>query len=607
MNKRSVALIFVFSFVLVMGFVYSAETSVNSSSVDKAFSCLAEKVKSDCSGINKIQDLALTILASPSGVSQKCYDKLLTLGEKGCFGENGCDVRDTALAILALDHVGRDTKEYENWLKNQTRTPTNLDWILQQDSNENSNCTISYNSLQHTFKALENKKLEGDLGNPSLEGCLRYTGSKYWIQIESKCYDTNFKVICDTPYAISLHYKQPNSNILFIPSETKTAQSNQPIEVKIGAKCFGNKDCDYEASAWATLALDKTSNGISDYLLYLITDEESNKKYLPSAFLYSLRDSNEYGTKLIQQQKLNSWKVEGTAYNEYYDTGLALLVLSRGSQTQVDNAKSWLYTVQDSSGCWNNGNVRDTAMVLWATERRVSDVVGVIQKQFCEDSNYFCISAERCPEGELLGEYSCTGLSKCCRTENLESCSNMQGSICTSEEVCSGAEKRASDTNFCCTGDCNPKIDTLGDEECISAGGNCYNTCTANEEELREITCSGGYLCCKKMESTSEPPKNSKGWIWILVILVIIILGILAYIFRDKIKEKFSKEKDVDENKGLGRSAGTGLPPRGPPGSGGVPMNRGIPGARVPTANPPIGMRPMNVGPRPLGPNHQPR
>jgi len=606
MNKSGVFVSLVLCLVFLVSFTLAANETINSttnvtvtttntvlngSKIDNAFSCLATQVKSDCSGANKIQDIALTILASPESVTQKCYDKLLSLKKTDCFGDSTCNTKDTALAILALNHVGQDTKIYESWLKNHTSVAEDLIWYLEQDSVGKSGCKISYNSVDYPFNVLENKKIDSAAGN-----CLSLANSNYWYQIAPNCYNTKFTIVCDAPngYIATLLYKQPSSSTLYVLSDTKTAQASQPIELMVKSLCFGEGACNYEASAWATIALDKTGNDITDYLPYLIAGEEANQKYLPAAFLQIIKDFSEYGTKLIQQQKLNNWEAENTAYNKYYDTGLALLALTSSNQQKVADSKNWLLNIaQDANGCWNNNNIRDTAMILWAIEGRRTSVIGsVAPLAGCGDAGFFCIASEKCPTGELKQNYYCSSVGKkCCENENLESCETLGGLECATGKVCSGVEVKSSDVGKCCLEECEtPVIST----ECENDNGFCRTSCSSAQTKDAALSCgTGAEVCCKPNIAV---PSKSYTWLWILLI-ILIILVILAIVYRDKLKVWLYKIKSgFKEDKGNKPSGG--FPP------GPYSSEKQVP-QRLPQRPMPLQGRPLSPG-RPLQPQGRP-
>lgn len=529
----------------------SVNNNINLSKIDKGFTCLVDKLKTDCSGATTVQEMALAILAS-SSATQKCYDRLMTFKKpQNCFGVSSCNIRDTALAILALNHVGQSTTAYESWLTNQTIIATDLIWYIEQDSNSKASCRISYNSADYTFNVLDNKKIDGSLGN-----CLTPAQSNYWLQVSPACYDTSFSLICDTDYIAALLYKQPSSPIIYVLSGTKSAQANQPIDISIKSLCFGTSGCDYEASAWATVALESTGNNIDAYIPYLIANEDANKRYLPEAFLQILKDFSEYGTKLIQKQQLNNWEADNTAYNRYYDTSLALIALSSSNQQQVINARNWLTnSAPDTDGCWNNGNIRDTAIALWALAGRSTTVSGGTAIVTCAEAGFFCITTSDCPDSQLLGNYYCSSLGKkCCQTENLQPCSDLGGTVCDSEKECSGISKRASDAQQCCMEDCQtPQTQN----ECEVMGGTCRSSCSSLQTGT-DFSCDDSvFVCCK----TSTTPNKSGGnwWIWLLVILIILVT--LAIIFRERLKVLLYKIKSgFKEDKGRPSNSG-GVPP----------------------------------------------
>jgi hypothetical protein len=95
----------------------------------------------------------LTILASPSNaVAKSCVERLETFKKTNCFGTgSGCDIKETAMAILALEHTGATTTPYEDWLLNKTMTATNIIWYLEQDSTVRTTCEINYDSTDYPF------------------------------------------------------------------------------------------------------------------------------------------------------------------------------------------------------------------------------------------------------------------------------------------------------------------------------------------------------------------------------------------------------------------------------------------------------------------------
>lgn len=574
MKKIGVVLLFAFSLLFLSGFVFAENlttnstntttisnnirtTNINKTNIERGFSCLIDKVKSDCSGAKNIEEIAFTILASPDGVTDDCVAKLETLKKDSCFGtSSSCDIKETALAIIALNHVAKDTSRYVDWLKNQTVVSSDLIWYMQQNSEGATNCEITYDAQEYSFSVDENKKLSGSLGS-----CLDLTNANYWLMVSPSCYEKKFSMVCEKDFVATLMYKQPESQTIYILSDTKSAAANKPIELQVKSVCFGRNSCDYEASLWATLALRKTGAETQSYLPYLIASTDSNSQYLPSAFLHMIVDFSEFGSKLITEQQFNYWEAENTAHNKYYDTALAILALDVNKQEQVTSARDWLEnTAQESDGCWNSGSIIETAFVLWSLERRVPIITTPeIPITYCTTANYFCIATSSCPNEERLPNYYCS-TGSCCRNENLQSCSELEGSVCSDGEQCSGLEQRTSDTDSCCTGICE-EVETSS--ECELGGGSCRASCTSNQEE-KSLDCDDSdFVCCKTVIKSEG---GSLWWLWLLLILLIILLAIAIW-KREQIKVWIYKKKSGFKE---GNNSSSGMPPVNP----GSPMMR---------------------------------
>ncbi len=576
----------------------------NLSRIDKGFSCLETEVKSDCSGVKNVAEAAFTILASPQNVADDCVTKLKTYERGGiCFGtSSSCDIKETALAVLALNHVRGDTKKYQDWLLNRTRIATDVIWFMQQDSDSAVSCQVNYDSQQFSFSVQDNKKIDINAGN-----CLSLTNSNYWYLVSPDCYDTEFTLVCDKDFRANLMYKQPNSPTLYVLSDTKFAGPAGTISLKVKSYCFGENSCDFESSAWAALALDTVGKDVKDYLPYLIASEDANKGFLPAAFLQLLDDFTEYGNKLIQLQTFNYWEAENTAHDKYYDTSLALLALSDSSTVQqVKNARDWLLNLgQGANGCWNDDDITDTAFALWALQKRTSTyiITNPIEIVSCVESSFFCIATSECPSDQLRNSYSCTGVGKkCCATENIKTCEEYFGVVCGSGKVCDGLTKRSSDATECCTSQCIvPEPETTA---CDQSNGVCKSQCSSNQEDIGEDCGDATLSCCK---TKAVEPRGSLWWLWLLLVILIILI-VLAIIFRDKIKvyiyQKKTGFKKEDGNNTNNNPFGGQGPPGRPP-MGGMPISR-RPGppmmGRPPQQRPPFQPQPTRPGQPPQFP-----
>lgn len=570
--KKSVAFLAVFLLLFTTALVHAAEDnetitdeSTYKEKIDAAFECLEDKAD-DCSDLTT-QEVALTIMASPDNIFDDCVQELLDRQKNDHWG----NIRDTALAILALDHAGEDTESAEEWLIEENRTPTDLIWYLQEDSNEQTECHIGYDAKDYTITIGEDKKINADAGS-----CLTKAQANFWLQIDSDCYSEKFSIECDQDFIANLIYRNKDSSTIYVLEGTQSAPAYDTIELEVNSKCFGDSSCDYESTVWAAAALAQTNHDIDEYIPYIVAMSDTNTRYLPDAFIYMLTNYEDYASSLIEDQKLGDyWEAKSTSYSKYYDTALAILALEGSNSEQVENARDWLLFAQASNGCWQN-KVRETAMALWALEGRAgragSGTGGGVT--YCSDAGFFCIASQECTGSDDIGEnYFCPSLSDtCCKTENLKVCSEYSGEVCASNEVCTGNSRKSLDVEECCTGSCQPRPTT---SECEENYYTCMDSCSEFQEPISAYACDGAQVCCRTKTTTAS--SGSSWWIWVLLILIIAVLAAIGYIYREQLKLywfqlKTKFKKDKDEDKGTSFNSGTG--PSFPPKPGFPPIRR---------------------------------
>jgi hypothetical protein len=556
MKKGAAILVVVLLFCLI-NIVNAAMNETAEDKITKAYDCLEDKVD-DCSRLS-IKEMALTILSTPDSVYDDCINQLLERKVNGNWG----NIDDTAIAILALRHAGENTKEVEDWISKQNITATDLAWYLQQDSNQEAECNIGYNSKDYTIKINEDKKIDDNAGP-----CLSLAQSNFWLKIDKDCYDKVFLIECDQDFMANLIYKNEYSATIYALDSTQSAPAYDSIELGVMGRCFGKdaKDskCNYESTLWAAIALQESGYDISSYLPYIVAMASVNKGYLPSAFVYMLTDYEEYANKLLQKQELGGyWKVESTKHGKYYDTSMALLSLSNSNSDRLEDARDWLLFSQGTKGCWDN-SIEDTALVLWALEGRSGRAISGGSTAHCSDAGYFCIESATCPSTENAGNsYYCPSLSDtCCISENLRTCSEYEGHVCDSNKICTGNSKQASDTDKCCTGTCEDAIEN--DNECEENYYTCRSECSDYQEEIDSYECGGSQVCCR----TATKTESSSWLLWALMIIIIIVLIVIGYIYREQLKlylfqlkDKFQKDGDAT-NSGSPGNPSSGIPPR---------------------------------------------
>jgi len=545
-------LCFVLAFLLVTFLLSTLVVAQEDEGVEKAYACLKEKVENNCDKLSYEEIVfSLLALAYDNDLQRECKTALIDKGEeRECWPSNNCNIKATAQAIIALNHIGENTQDAEDWLL-ERKGASDLIWYLQIDTQEEATCTIKYDSKEYTVIVNEDKTLNNGAGS-----CLSLTGDGYWLQISSSCFDKNFTISCDKDFVTNLLYKKKDSNIIYVSSETNSAPADGTTKHSVDAFCFkiGN-ECNYEASLWATLALAKAGRDIGVFLPYLVAYAPDNEEYMPYAFLYLLTGYDEYRSELVLRQKQNKYWQESD--NKYYDTALALLALQDTGAEEKDNAKEWLLEIQTDDGCWHNNNIRDTAFLLYAGWPKEPSLAGGTTIDYCSDYGYFCMPRQECADvgGEILEDYYCSGMNVCCSQppEN-KSCDEKGGIICDADEECTGSVVEASDTSNCCIGSCVKK--EAGRNECEQQGFICRFGCRVNEEQMPQYSCPGEKVCCAPKASEE---KRSYWWIWLLIFLIILVA--LGIVFRNRLRIWFFKMK---RGKGVTQGKRPPSPPTAP-------------------------------------------
>lgn len=562
--KKSVLFgILIIFLILNVSFIIAVE---NETKVDNAYSCLEEKVEGRCSSLS-LEERIFSLLAIG-----ECGDEITS------DSQYKSNIKLRAQAILALDKINVDTIEEEEWLLSQNTTPDDMEWLLQIEG-EAPTCTINYGGSSYPNIIIgEDKKINTPAG-----ACLQLYGGDYWLKILPTCYDYEFEISCDKSFSTNLLYKKTSgagSDTIYVSENTHTASAAGTTTEKVNSFCFsGDTSCDYEASLWSAFVLNFEGYDISPFLPYLITMADENQEYLPESFLYSL--TNDFRNELLLKQQSDKWWLYSG--DKYYDTALALLPFQNEELEQKTNTRNWLLEegVQGNDGCWDGGNIRNTAFILysiWPRGLSFIDDEGID----CGDAGGYCMSPMSCQDsgGENLGEeYSktCFGASICCDKEKiLDTCSEQGGEICGSGEMCSTSTVEASDSSECCIGSCQAPSEKT---ECELYGdGNCRTSCYSDEEESEEYECDSGEVCCTE-KTISE--KKSYWWIWVLLILITLV--VMGIIFKDKLRPVWFKVKSKLGKFKLGGSK-PGPKPRFPPSPPGMLPQRVMPRRVLPPA-----------------------
>ena len=539
----------VFFALLLFGMVSlpAQENNVSEQSkVDLAYKCLNEKIDAQtCASISSEEKIFSLLALKKCGAEVESDSR--NNGE--CWPSGVCKIKTTAQAVLALKNSGADTDAAEAWLLFQKAIPTSLVWYLQIDSNEEAGCTITYSNLSYDVNIGADKKISFNAGS-----CLKLsTGAfaNYWLEVDSGCYGREFEISCDKGFVTTLLFQKSGSSTIHVSKEAHSASAEGATSEKVESYCFGKTSCDYEGSLWAAAVLDFLENDMSSYMPYLVTfaDDEANLKYVPESFLYTITNSPDFRNNLLLKQKAGKWWKESD--NKFYDTAVALYPFQFNSDVQEKvNSINWLLEVQGSDGCWNNGNIRDTAFILhsvWPGSFKVVDGEVVEEEVDCQEAGYYCMSSKSCQdvEGSTL-DYSCSSLFQCCsKPKPEETCTELNGQICNSNEICvGGLTEDTSDIGIgqvcCMEGSCEEPAETAA-ATCEINEGSCKISCSSDETESFDYTCDYGDSCC--LTKQAAPPLKKTSYLWIWILLVLIFLIVLGIIFKDSLRALWFKLK----------------------------------------------------------------
>jgi hypothetical protein len=515
-------------------------TTTSSDPFDKSYTCLNNQLATKDVTTLTQDELSFSLLATAynSTIQDKLKTELLSREDttNNCWPKSGCTIRDTAIALSALDYIHYDTTNIRNWLSNQTMAPPNLIWYLQIDSDasQKATCNITINSgTPTTVYVNQDKTITGNPGS-----CFYSAYNNFWLQVNPNCYNKNITISCDQDFLIATHFRKSSDTTYYLSTTTQTAPVGGSVQTAIQSICFKQSgSCNYEGSLWASSVLNKQdSNLMYQVLPYIMTSASDNQRYLPSAFLYMLTGYDNYFGDLTNLQNQNGyWQVSDTS-RRYYDTAVALLALN-GKAGQADLAKQYLTTPTiQGNGCWNN-NIADTAFILYAAASKPAvSSSGIAVSSKCADFGYSCTTSLDCDRnnGTSLSNFACSFGYICCNaTIAQQTCSGKGGSICSVGQTCSsGGLSLASDTSYCCiSGTCVQNVAPTT-TDCANQGASysCKSQCYSSEK-LTTFDCGDATLVC-----CNTPTSSSKSYWWIWVLVLLIILLILVYIFRNQLK-----------------------------------------------------------------------
>jgi hypothetical protein len=532
-EKRVVVLALILVTLFTISICYAAETTENQA-VEKAYTCLKDKLKDKCgesdSENNELIAFNLLAIAYDSNLQSDCKNLLNSRKtENECWGTSKsgtCTIKSTAIAVISLQSIEAKVEGPVSWLLDKRKTNTGLKWFLEIDTENSTECTVNGKSITMN----ENKKISGT--DPT--GLIK-AYNNYWFEITD--ITKNYTVSCKTRFTTSLLYQKPLGSVFYVSSDPHSASAFDSTVEQVESYCFTEGSvCNYEGSLWATLAMVKEGKDISPYLPYLsaMADEAGNKKYLPYAFLYMLTGIEDYSIELLKLQVQNQfWGDQST---KLFQTPLAFMSLNQ-ERDETKNAKNYLLTLQDQTGCWPMDSTSFILYAVWPKTVTTGGDTGTTTIVTCESKGNYCVAFTQCKNSNVVsGELQCGIGELCCKTQEvLESCSDQAGAVCNEDEECDEPPAISADSDIanCCKGNCLLKTDLVN--QCENKGSKCKSSCSSSEQIKPEDNsyCSTGEKCC-----APKPVEDSGGANWLLIILLIIliILVILAILFRNQLK-----------------------------------------------------------------------
>lgn len=508
MKKRGVMFAFLLLLLLsplIFADEYGAQTA--------AYDCvLAEVEGAKCNTVDSLEDQIFALWAT-----KECRDQVLAKSSNDeCWPRSSCTIKTTSQALIGLLDAGTNTDQIVDWLEQRKIAPDEIDWFVQVDANKQTQCTIETTTSVYAFTLNEDKTITG-----SSSGCFSPDGitsnNDYWLKIAQNCLDEEFTISCDESFATNLLYKETEDNVFYIAPTTNEAGADGRTLETINSFCFGSRSCDYEGTLWAALALDYSGEDITSYLPYIIANAKNDdyEDFLPEAFVYHLREYDEYYTSLIDKQRPQGyWSESG---DKYYDTALALLPFGGQNFEEKTQAKEWLIDVQRESGCFGDSvdEIGNTALLLFSIWPDDSFTPDCYTKEDCTGSKDCvfgmcapagadCVKDRHCEDGFICDkEYKCVEAVDCVNdTDCDDPAQRCIGGYCTGGFFCD--EENPCRIGYDCInercvalddGDDDPQI-----QDCLDEGLFCRSrsSCLLSEGTVKSgYECNSGLdICC---------------------------------------------------------------------------------------------------------------
>ncbi len=521
-------------FAFFIGFILIIIASVNAQThEDNATKWLNENMVWSQASVEELS-FATLVLNSQTGLNQ-LNNKMDS--QTGCFPKNSCNVKDTALATLALREMNQPIDKQIKYLNNSLKVaPFNAqDWNIQIVSNEAGTCTIKYEESPNgvAFEFDENGKLND--------------GSS-WInfnQLNGFNFNKNSEdvnVACNFATAPRISIIKIIGNSFYIIEEQNSKNAN--FKLKNGCYSInpGSASCDEESSFYASFAMNKLGLSI-DAGNYLKDNANTDAEYS----ILSIID-NKHVPILISKQK------EDGSFENFYSSSFAYGAIRNSNyQSEKNKLLLWIESQQNNNGRLGSG-VRDTSVALYFVYTASSSS----EEDNTNEPGEGCIIDSDCSAG-----YTCNPISEMCEQETEPFCNtnlkcepglgetlqNCQTDcFCNRDNICDLTENPAM-----CPLDCQAEesVAECGNFACEVGENenNCPLDCTSEDETSsseNEERCGNGECGFGEDENNCSldcQAEEKSGSLWIWIIIVILIFGGGAFFILTKMKKKGGDEK----------------------------------------------------------------
>jgi cysteine-rich repeat protein len=526
----------------------------------------------------QIEDNSFALLALHSNNynSGNGYNILLQrMDTNKCYPNGNCNVRDTALAALALKQFNYDIKPLLTWLDSTLTRASVTNWYIQIKTDKSGNCTITFdqNQIKKVFVnntqkiKIDNKyvdwiNVEADLGanlDKPIEqikvDCTKVEDPNILISLLRIVQGTDFYIIKEYPMSIA--------------------------NIEINNACYpiySGGQCDEQSSFYAAYSLKKLNEEVkvTPYLLDKVDND------LKNTMIYSITNNQKYLDNLISTQNpLGYWGDE-----DIYVTSFAINSLKNTKyKGELGNATSWLKSKQITTDLVNNGSfgsIKNTAVALYLalTDIPSQQLLGPGIGAVC--GNNITESGEQCDDGNVMSGDGCSSI---CEIEVTKACTKDSdcgtGKICSiggaciqksclTDSDCLSNEKCIA--QLCITSTCSSNLDCNSDQYCDSYTKKCLarqphqqecttdsdclssqtcnpliNKCELKEEEcISDLDCSSSQICNLNTNKCESKPEESNGLgtlFWVSLIIIILILCIGGYFAYNKFFRKKEPKK----------------------------------------------------------------